>query len=109
LAANRSCSASCASRRASIESKESASSRNSSCAPSSSIRWESDPLAARRVAVVIRVRGASIRPASTQPPSRPKTSRNSSDHVAGGTNARRRSLRPGKKKPSDDRVASVGT
>ena len=45
LAANRCCSASCASSRASMVSKASASSRNSSLRPSSRIRWESDPFA----------------------------------------------------------------
>ena len=37
--------------------------------PSSSIRWESDPFAAMRVASVMRVRGASMRPARSHPPS----------------------------------------
>ena len=46
LAANLCCSATCASSRASIASKASASSRNSSLRPGSRIRWESDPLAA---------------------------------------------------------------
>ena len=35
----------------------------------SRIRWESDPVAAMRVASVMRVRGASIRPARSHPPS----------------------------------------
>ena len=43
LAANLRCSATCASSRASIVSKASASSRNSSLRPGSRIRWESDP------------------------------------------------------------------
>ena len=76
LAANLCCSATCASSRASMVSKASASSRNSSLRPGSWIRWESDPFAAMRVASVIRVRGASMRPARSHPPSRPNTSRN---------------------------------
>ena len=67
LAANLCCSAMCASSRASMVSKASASSRNSSFGPGNWIRWESDPFAAMRVASVMRVRGASIRPARTQP------------------------------------------
>ena len=69
LAANLCCSATCASSRASMVSKASASSRNSSLRPSSRIRWESDPVAAMRVASVMRVRGASMRPARSHPPS----------------------------------------
>ena len=69
LAANLCCSATCASSRASMASKASASSRNSSLRPSSWIRWESDPFAAMRVASVMRVRGASMRPARSHPPS----------------------------------------
>ena len=69
LAANLCCSATCASSRASMVSKASASSRNSSLRPSSWIRWESDPVAAMRVASVMRVRGASMRPARSHPPS----------------------------------------
>ena len=46
LAANLCCSATCASSRASMVSKASASSRNSSLRPSNWIRWESDPFAA---------------------------------------------------------------
>ena len=69
LAANLCCSATCASSRASMVSKASASSRNSSLRPSSWIRWESDPFAAMRVASVMRVRGASMRPARSHPPS----------------------------------------
>ena len=53
LAANRRCSASWASSRASMVSNASASSRNSSWRPSSRTRWESDPLAAMRVASVM--------------------------------------------------------
>ena len=78
LAANRCCSATCASSRASMASKASASSRNSSLRPASRIRWESDPVAAMRVASVMRVSGASMRPASSHPPTRPNTSRNAS-------------------------------
>ena len=69
LAAKRCCSATWASSRASMASKASASSRNSSLRPSSWIRWESDPVAAVRVASVMRVSGASIRPARSHPPS----------------------------------------
>ena len=87
LAANRCCSATWASSRASMVSKPSASSRNSSLRPSSRIRWESDPAAAMRVASVIRVRGASIRPARNHPPTRPKTSRNASAWAALGAKA----------------------
>ena len=36
------------------------------------MRWESDPFAATRVASVMRVRGASMRPARSQPPSEPE-------------------------------------
>ena len=79
LAAKRCCSPTWASSRASMASKASASSRNSSLRPSSSIRWESDPLAAVRVAAVMRVRGASMRPARIHPPTRPNTSRDASD------------------------------
>ena len=79
---SRCCSATCASSRASMASKASASSRNSSLRPSSWIRWESDPVAAMRVASVMRVRGASMRPARNQPPSRPNTSRNASTMAA---------------------------
>ena len=68
LAANRCCSATCASRRASMASNASASSRNSSLRPSSSIRWESDPVAAMRVASVMRVQRGE-HPAGQQPPS----------------------------------------
>ncbi len=76
LAANLCCSATCASSRSSMVSKASASSRSSSCLPDSRIRCDSEPLAAIRVAAVIRVRGASMRPASSHPPTRPNTSRN---------------------------------
>ena len=88
LAANRCCSATCASSRASMASKASASSRNSSLRPSSWIRWESDPFAAMRVASVMRVRGASMRPARSHPPTRPNTSRNASTAAALGAKAR---------------------
>ena len=91
LAANLCCSATCASSRASMASKESASSRNSSCRPCIRIRWESDPFAAMRVASVIRASGASMRPARSHPPSRPNTSRNASAAAARGANARTRS------------------
>ena len=91
LAANRCCSATCASSRASMVSKASASSRNSSLRPSNWIRWESDPSAPMRVASVMRVRGASIRPARSHPPRRPNTSRNASRMAAVGAKARRRS------------------
>ena len=47
-----------------------------SAAREARIRWESDPVAAVRVASVMRVKGASIRPARSHPPRRPKTSRN---------------------------------
>ena len=69
LAANLCCSATCASSCASMVSKASASSRNSSLRPGSRIRWDSDPFAAVRVASVMRVRGASMRPARIHPPS----------------------------------------
>ena len=92
LAANLCCSATCASSRASMASKASASSRNSSLRPSSWIRWESDPFAARRVASVMRVSGASMRPARIHPPSRPNTSRKTSAvATAFGAKARSRS------------------
>src|SRR5438046_1883437 len=61
LAANLCCSATCASSRASMASNASASSQNSSPRPSNRIRWDSDPVAARRVASVMRVSGASMR------------------------------------------------
>ena len=100
LAANLCCSATCASSRASMVSKASASSRNSSLRPGSRIRWESDPFAAMRVASVMRVRGASIRPARSHPPRRPNTSRNASTMAAAGAKARRRKeLFPGTKPP----------
>src|SRR5262249_443848 len=54
------------------------------------IRWASDPLAAMRVASVMRDRGASIRPARIHPPSRPNTSRNASTMVAARVKSRRR-------------------
>jgi hypothetical protein len=83
LAANRRCSATWASSRASMASKASASSRNSSVRPSNRMRWESDPVAAVRVASVMRVSGASMRPASSHPPTRPNTSRNASTMTNG--------------------------
>ena len=70
-----------------MASKASASSRNSSLRPSSRIRWESDPVAAMRVASVMRVSGASIRPARSHPPTRPNTSRNASTTAAFGAKA----------------------
>ena len=45
--------------------------------PSRSIRCDSEPFAARRVASVIRLSGASMRPARNHPPSSPKARRNS--------------------------------
>ncbi len=70
LAANRCCSATWASSCASIASKASASSRNSSLRPGQldAVRQGAVP-AAVRVASVMRARGASIRPARNQPPS----------------------------------------
>ena len=50
--------------------------------PGNWIRWESDPFAAMRVASVMRVRGASMRPARIQPPTRPNASRNASTMAA---------------------------
>ena len=80
--------------------------------PSSSIRWESDPFAARRVASVMRVSGASIRPASSQPPTRPNTSRNASTTAAAGAKARSRSAwfadRPAKDHARGARRATSG-
>ena len=84
FAANLRCSATCASSRASMMSKASASSRNSSLRPSSSIRCESDPFPAMRVASVIRVSGPSMRPASSHPPRRPNTSRDTITIAAPG-------------------------
>jgi hypothetical protein len=84
LAANRRCSATWASSRASMVSKASASSRNSSLRPGSRMRCDSDPLAAVRVAAVMRVSGASMRPARNQPPTRPNTSRNAMTAPAAG-------------------------
>ena len=66
LAANLCCSATWASSRASMVSKLSASSRNSSLRPSSRIRWDSDPVAAMRVASVIPVQRGQ-HPAGQQP------------------------------------------
>ena len=102
LAANLCCSATCASSRASMVSKVSASSRNSSLRPSIWIRWESDPPAARRVAWVIRVRGASMAPARSHPPRSPNTSRNTSAQAAFGTKASSRSERLGPNIPGAD-------
>ena len=85
----------CVSSRASIVSKASASSRNSSLRPGNRIRWESDPVAATRVASVIRPRGASIRPASSHPPKRPNISRNAPKMAAAGAKSRKRAPRPG--------------
>ena len=110
LAVNLCCSASCASSRASIVSKASASSRNSSRRPSSWIRWESDPFAAMRVASVMRASGASIRPRS-HPPTRPNTSRNANAAAAFGAKARQRSDRsgPGRTKRPGGRIGASGT
>lgn len=88
LAAKRCCSETWASSRASIVSKASASSRNSSLGPGSWMRWESEPSVASRVASVMRVSGASMRPASSHPPPRPNTSRNVSVTAAVGAKAR---------------------
>jgi hypothetical protein len=77
-------------------SKESASSRNSSLRPSSRIRWDSDPFAASRVALVMRVSGASMLPARSHPPTRPKISSAASMTATLGRNATTRSLRSGK-------------
>ena len=77
-------------------SKASASSRNSSLRPGSRMRWESDPVAAMRVASVMRVRGASMRPARIHPPTRPNTSRIASTAAALGAKMCRRSERTGK-------------
>ena len=95
LAANRCCSATWASSRSSMVSNASASSRNSSFRPGSRIRCESVPSAARRVASVTRVRGASMRPARSHPPTRPNASRNADIAAAFGVNARTRSSRLG--------------
>jgi hypothetical protein len=108
FAANRRCSATCASSWASIASKLSASSWNSSSRPSIAIRCASDPFAARRVAAVICASGASMRPASSHPPSTPNTSRKPSASAAAGTNARMRSSRPGTNPPMVC-AASCGT
>ena len=56
--------------------------------PSMRIRWDSDPFPATRVASVIRVSGASIRPARIHPPRRPNTSRKASAVAAPGAKAR---------------------
>jgi hypothetical protein len=109
LAANLCCSATCASSRASMVSKASASSRNSSWRPSNWIRCESDPVAAMRVAFVMRVRGASMRPARIHPPARPNTSRNASAMAAFGAKASRRSERVGPKRPGPLKTSGSGT
>ena len=90
LAANLCCASTCASSRASIVSKASASSRNSSLRPSNWIRCDNDPFAARRVASVMRPSGASIRPARSHPPTRPNTSRNPITRAAVGASSRTR-------------------
>ncbi len=87
LAAKRCCSATCASSRASMVSKASASSRNSSLRPGSRIRWASDPVAASAGGVGDAIRGASIWPARSHPPRRPNTSRNAIISAAFGANA----------------------
>ena len=87
-------------------SNPSASSRNSSVRPSSRIRCESDPVAAIRVASVILVRGASIRPARNHPPTRPKTSRTASAWAARGAKASSRSERVGLAGPGPNRAWS---
>ena len=68
LAANRCCSATWASSRASMASKLSASSRNSSLRPGSRIRWESDPSAASAGGVGDACQGGE-HAAGEQPPS----------------------------------------
>ena len=60
---------------------------------------ESDPLAAWRVALVMRVSGASMLPARSHPPSRPNTSRTASAASAFGAKARTRSSRLGPNEP----------
>jgi hypothetical protein len=49
---------------------------------------DSDPSAATRVASVMRPSGASIRPASSHPPTRPNTSRNAITIATVGANCR---------------------
>ena len=90
LAANLRCSPTWASSRSSMVSKASASSRNSSLRPGNRIRCESDPFVAMRVASVMRISGASMRPARIHPPKRPNTRRNASTMAAAGAKARRR-------------------
>ena len=94
LAANRCCSATWASSRASMASKASASSRNSSLRPSSRIRWDSDPLRGQAGGVGdAGQRGehpageAATRPPGRTPAGRPARS------PRRGANARRRSVR----------------
>ena len=65
------------------------------CGPVARIRWESDPVVAVRVASVMRVRGASMRPARSHPPRRPNTSRNAPKMAAAGAKSRRRPDRSG--------------
>lgn len=62
------------------------------------IRCESDPCAASRAASPMRSRGASIRPASNQPPPSPRASSTTMTTEATGTNALIRSERFGTKK-----------
>ena len=107
LAANRCCSATCASSRASMASNASASSRNSSLRPRSRIRWASDPVAARRVASVIRASGASIWPASSHPPRSPNRSRNTIMMAAFGAKAATRSERSGPTGPGPTRISGT--
>ena len=65
------------------------------CGPGAGSDGTSDPFAAIRVASVMRVSGASMRPARTHPPTSPNTSRNASAAAARGANASRRSERLG--------------
>ena len=95
LAANRCCSAAWASRRPSMVSKSSARSRNSSRRPGSRIRYESMPVAAIRVASVMRLSGASMRPARSQPPSNPTTRSTASATAAVGSRSTNRPRRLG--------------
>ena len=64
-------------------------------APGKPDSMESDPVAAVRVASVMRVKGASIRPARSHPPRRPKTSRNAITSAAFGAKTCRRLDRTG--------------
>ena len=63
-------------------------------AASNWIRSESDPLAAVRVASVMRVSGASMRPARSHPPARPNASRNANTAAAAGAKSRTRAYWP---------------